>query len=104
MMTRRTIVIEGTLAFRKRRIEAARSCEAGVQIMTLPQLAGRRGRRTSDSAICKALEAGGFADLENIRGFPGMTRSVSWTLTRVWNADVRLAERDKDSARLEDSP
>ena len=31
-----------------------------------------------------------------------MTRSVAWTLTRVWNADVALADRARDSARLRD--
>lgn len=110
MTTRRTIVIEGPLAFRMRGIEAARSCEAGLQIMTLPQLAGRlaggfiRPARSEDldPAIRQALEMGGFADLENIRGLPGMTRSVAWTLTRVWNADVALAKRVNDNARLKD--
>jgi len=56
--------------------------------MALPQLAG--------------WLAGGFADLENIRGLPGMTRSVAWTLARVWNADVALADRAEESARLRD--
>ncbi len=40
-MKRRTIVVEGPLAFRMRRIVAARRAEAGIQIMTLPQLAAR---------------------------------------------------------------
>src|SRR3984893_9555708 len=93
-----------------RRIAAARRAEAGVQIMTLPQLAARlaggftRPARSQDldPAIRLALEAGGFADLESIRGLPGMMRSVAWTLTRVWNADFGLANRAHDGARLED--
>jgi hypothetical protein len=109
-MNRRTIVIEGPLAFRMRRLDAARRSESGIQIMTLPQVAARlaggfvRPPRSEDldPAIRKALEAGGFGDLENIRGLPGMTRSVAWTLTRVWNADVALADRARDSARLRD--
>lgn len=40
-MKRRTIVVEGALAFRMRRIIAARHAEADVQIMILPQLAAR---------------------------------------------------------------
>ncbi len=109
-MKRRTVIVEGPLAFRVRRIDAARRSEAGVQIMTLPQFAGRlaggfvRPARSEDldPAIRAALDAGGFADLENIRGLPGMTRSVAWTLARVWNADVALADRTEDSARLRD--
>jgi hypothetical protein len=93
-----------------KRIAAARRAEAGVQIMTLPQLAARlaggfiRPARSQDldPAIRAALEAGGFADLERIRELPGMRRSVGWTLTRVWNADFALADRAHDSARLQD--
>ena len=95
-MKRRTIVVEGPLAFRMRRIVAARRAEAGIQIMTLPQLAARlaggfvRPARSQDldPAIRTALDAGGFSDLESIRELPGMTRSVAWTLTRVWDADA----------------
>jgi hypothetical protein len=107
---RRTVVVEGPLAFRMKRIAAARRAEAGVQIVTLPQLAARlaggfiRPARSQDldPAIRAALEAGGFADLERIRELPGLTRSVAWTLTRVWNADFTLADRADDGARLRD--
>lgn len=40
-MKRCTIVVDGPLAFRMRRIMAARHAEVGVQITTLPQLAAR---------------------------------------------------------------
>jgi hypothetical protein len=104
-MNRRTIVIEGPLAFRMRRIDAARCSEAGMQIMTLPQLAARlaggfiRPARSQDldPVIRTALEAGDFADLESIRELPG-----TWTLTRVWNADLSLTDHAGDSARLRD--
>lgn len=109
-MKRRTIVVEGPLAFRMRRIVAVRRAEVGIQIMTLPQLAARlaggfvRPARSHDldPAIRTALEAGGFSDLESIRELPGMTRSVAWTLTRVWDADFSLANRADGSARLLD--
>lgn len=109
-MNRRTVIVEGPLAFRMRRIAAARHAEAGVQIMTLPQLAARlaggftRPARSEDldPAIRSALEAGGFADLESIRRLPGMTRSVAWTLTRLWNADFALADRAHESVRFQD--
>ena len=99
-MNRRTIVIEGPLAFRMRRLVATQRAEAGVQLMTLPQVAARlvggfaKPARSQDldPAIRTALAAGGFTDLENIRALPGMTRSVAWTLTRMWNADFALAD------------
>jgi hypothetical protein len=40
-MIRRTVIVEGPLALNMRRITAARDAEAGVQIMSLPQLAAR---------------------------------------------------------------
>ena len=109
-MNRRTAIVEGPLAFRMRRIAAARQEQAGVQIMTLPQLAARlaggftRPARSEDldPAIRLALEAGDFDELESIRSLPGMTRSVAWTLTRLWNADFALADCAHESARLQD--
>ena len=109
-MNCRTVIVEGPLAFRMRRIAAARQAEAGVQIMTLPQLAARIGggftrparSEDLDPAIRSALDAGGFAELESIRSLPGMTRSVAWTLTWLWSADFALAEHAHESARLQD--
>lgn len=109
-MNRRTVIVEGPLAFRMKRLVAARQGEAGVQIMTLPQLAARlaggftRPARSEDldPVIRSALEAGGFGELEGIRNLPGMTRSVAWTLTRLWNADFALADHAHESARLQD--
>lgn len=109
-MNRRTIVVEGPLAFRMRRIDAARRAEAGVQIMGLPQLAARlvggfvRPARSQDldPAIRSALKAGGFVDLESIRELPGMTRSLAWTLSRVWHADFPLVDHVSGRPRLQD--
>lgn len=108
-MNRRTVVVEGPLAFHMRRIAAAREAEAGTHIMTLPQLAARlvggftRPALSQDlfPAIRVALDAGLFADLESIRSLPGMTRAVAWTLSRVWNVDFALADRG-ENARLQD--
>src|SRR5712691_2614563 len=98
MKNRRTVVVEGPLAFRMRRLAAARGSEAGQQILTLPLLAARlaggfrRSARLQDVelAIRLALDVPGFAELEAIRELPGMTRSVAWTLSAVWDADLSL--------------
>ena len=109
-MIRRTVIVEGPLAFRMRRIDAARRGEAGLQILTLPQLAARlaggfiRPARSQDldPAIRVALEAIGFAELERVRGLPGTTRSIAWTLAKVWQADLALQDLAGRSARLAD--
>ena len=109
-MIRRTVIVEGPLAFRMRRIEAARRGEAGLQILTLPQLAARlaggfiRPARSQDldPAIRVALEGGGFAELERVRRLPGTTRSIAWTLAKVWQADLALEYLAERSARLAD--
>ena len=74
---RRTIVVEGVLAFRMRRLLAARQRDVGLEIVTLPLLAARLAggfrrpatRQDLDPAIRAALNAGGFSDLERIRPF-----------------------------------
>jgi hypothetical protein len=109
MNNRRTIVVEGPLAFQMRRIAAARRGETGVQIMTIPQMAARLAggftrpaeSRDLDPAIRDALEAGDFAELESIRRLPGMTRAVARTLAKISHADLPL-ERTDQSARLAD--
>ena len=109
-MNRRTVVVEGPLAFRMRRISAARGAEAGVQIMTLPQLAGRLAggfllpARSHDlaPAIPSALQTGGLLDLASIPSLPGMTRSAASTLIRLWNADFALGDRAHENSRLQD--
>jgi hypothetical protein len=38
-MQRRVIVVDGPLSFRMRRLEAARACTVGLEILSLPLLA-----------------------------------------------------------------
>lgn len=95
---RLTRVISGPLALKMQRLEAARQGALGVEIVTLPQLAARlAGGFTRPAtpdflqpAIRKALEAGGFAELEAVRDLPGMTRAVQRTLAAAWRADAAL--------------
>src|ERR1700737_4428993 len=107
-MKRWTVVVEGPLAFRMRRLAAARRTETGLQILTLPLLAARlaggfcRSARSQDlePAIRLALDAPGFVEMEAIRQLPGMTRSIAWTLSRVWDADLSLNDMIHESPRL----
>src|SRR5690606_31437165 len=55
-----------------------------------------------DPAIHAALAAGGFAELERVRQLPGTTRSIAWTLAKVWQADLALERLAQGGARLAD--
>jgi PD-(D/E)XK nuclease superfamily len=109
-MKRRTIVVEGPLAFRTKRVDAAQRAESGLQISTLPLLAARltggftRPVRSQDldPAIRAALDDGGFAELEGVRQLPGAARSIAWTLAKVWQVDLALERLTNRSVRLAD--
>jgi RecB family exonuclease len=93
-----------------RRAEAARANECGLQILNLPQLAARLAGGFAapvtveqlDLAIRWALEEGGFVELEGVRHLPGMTRAVSRSLRKVWDAGVRLDAGGTGAARIGD--
>jgi len=103
----RTAVVEGSLASQMRRAAAARANECGLQIMNLPQLAARlAGGFTApvtaevlDPAIRRALDEGGFVELEAVRHLPGTARAVARTLRKLWDADVDLRAKG-DGTRI----
>jgi PD-(D/E)XK nuclease superfamily len=109
-MKRRVIVVDGPLAFRMRRVEAARASVLGLEVMSLPLLAARlvggfrrfAGRDLLAPAIAEALGKGNFKDIESVRGLPGMVRAVMQTLDRVWTADLDLETLATTSPRLSD--
>ena len=97
---RRSVVIDGPLAFQMRRLAAARNGECGVQIFNLPELAAHLAggfaypapKELLEPAIQASLDEGGFEELDGVRHLPGMTRAVARSLRRAWNADVELNE------------
>lgn len=109
-MKRRVLVVDGPLAFRMRRVEAARGSVLGQEILTLPLLAARLAggfRRFADRdrlapAIAKALDQGNFRDIDGVKNLPGMIRAVMQTLDRVWTADLDLEALATKSPRLAD--
>lgn len=94
----RTAVVGGALGYQMRRAAAARANECGLQILNLPQLAARLAGgfvtpvtvEQLDLAVQRALDEGGFVELEGVRHLPGMTRAVSRTLRKLWDADFRI--------------
>jgi PD-(D/E)XK nuclease superfamily len=107
---RRVIVVDGPLAFRMRRLEAARAGHTGLEVTTLPQLAARlvggfcrvADRAVLSPAIATALNQGGFAEIETVRSLPGMVRAALQTLNRVWAADLDIEALASRSARVRD--
>ena len=106
-MSRRTVLVDGPLAYRMRRTHAARAGDVGVQILTLPSLAARLAggfRRPVepielDGAIRAALDEGGLGELQKIHDLPGMTRAVAATLRRLWSADLSALNHRARSPR-----
>lgn len=110
---RRTVVLQGPLAFRVQRLAAADRGAVGLQFSTMPLLAAPlaggflRPAHSEDleSALQTALKAGGFAEIGPLRALPGMVRAAARTLRRVWDADVDLgathSPRVADLALLE---
>ncbi len=111
MIVKRTVLVQGALAYGMRRAAAARIGENGIQIMTLPQMAARLAGGFAhlatgdvlDPAIRAALDEGEFQDIEAVPSLPGMTRAVAGTLRKVWHADLGLrAHSSADSKRVAD--
>ena len=107
---RRVIVVEGPLAFRMRRVQAARDGDLGLEILTIPQLAARLAGGFSSPAdeevlypaISRALAEEGLTDLAPVAALPGMVRAVTQTLRRIWRADFNLDAAVDQSPRFRD--
>lgn len=109
-MKRRVIVVDGPVAFRMRRLDAARAHDIGLEILTLPLLAVRLAggfssladRELLAPAIAGALAGGDFKEIEEVRSLPGMVRAVMQTLDRAWASDLDLDTLANTSSRLSD--
>lgn len=107
-MSIHTVVVDGPLALRMRRLDAAREGATGRQILTLPLLAARLagGFITPASpeilypVIRNALDAGGFEDIGKVSGLPGMPSAVLSALRSWWDAGTPMTV--PDNARLRD--
>jgi hypothetical protein len=107
-MKRRVMIVDGPLAFRMRRVDAARPGDIGLEILTLPLLAARlvggfcslADRDVLAPAIAAALDGGGFKGIGEVRNLPGMVRAVMQRLDRVWASDLDLDALATTSSRL----
>ena len=109
-VNRRVVVVEGALAFRMRRVQAARDGDFGLEVVTIPQLAARLAGGFSSPAdeevlypaISWALAEEGLTDLAPVARLPGMVRAVTQTLRRIWRADFNLDAAADRSPRFHD--
>jgi hypothetical protein len=109
-MKRHTVVVEGTLAFRMQRVEAAQMGDHGLDVATVPLLAARLAggfirpadRATLVPIVARALAEITFEELEKVKARLGMARAVLSSLERVWAADICLDDPLYLSARLSD--
>lgn len=89
-----TVLVEGQLAMRMRRLDAARAGVAGRQVLTLPQLAARlaggfivpASQELLYPAIRLALDAGGYEDIAQVCALPGMPSAALSALRDWWAA------------------
>ncbi|CAN7728754.1 PD-(D/E)XK nuclease family protein [Mesorhizobium sp. LjRoot246] len=107
-MSIHSVVVDGPLALRMQRLDAAREEATGRQILTLPLLAARlaggfiapASQEILYPAIRRALDAGGYEDIGKVSNLPGMPSAVLSALRSWWDADTPKGV--PDNARLRD--
>jgi hypothetical protein len=107
-MSIHSVVVDGPLAMRMQRLNAAGEGATGRQILTLPLLAARlaggfigpASQEILYPAIRQALEAGDYEDIGKVSGLPGMPSAVLSALRGWWDAGIVTGT--PDNARLRD--
>ena len=100
MTGRHTAVVHTKLSGHMIRVDAARSGDSGLQVMTMGQLAARLAGgflQPIDPEIFQdatriALANSSLGELEVIKRLPGMVRAVVGTFDKVWRADIDLSK------------
>ena len=107
-MSIHSVVVDGPLALRMQRLDAARQGATGRQILTLPLLAARlaggfvapASQEILYPIIRQALDAGGYEDIGKVSDLPGMPSAVLAALRAWWDAEA--PKSIPDNARLRD--
>ena len=100
MLHRRTAIVHTILAGHMSRVDAARRNEAGVQVMTMGQLAARLAGGLLQpvdldvltETVRDALPDVEMGELEPIKDLPGMPAAVTATFDKAWRAGIDLSE------------
>jgi hypothetical protein len=94
---RRTFVVYTNLSGHMIRVDAARSGNSGLQVMTVgaARLAGGFlqpiDAEILQDATRTALDSSSLGELDLIKQLPGIVRAVVGTLDKVWRADIDLS-------------
>ncbi|QOZ33222.1 PD-(D/E)XK nuclease family protein [Bradyrhizobium sp. CCBAU 53421] len=99
MQLRRTVVVHTILAGHMVRVDAARRNEAGVQVVTMGQLAARLAGgllqpvdlHVLTETVSDTLPDVEMGELEPIKELPGMPAAVTATFDKAWRAGVDLS-------------
>lgn len=94
MPHRRTVIVHTILAGHMSRVDAARRNAAGVQVMTMGQLAARLAGGLLQpvdldvltETVRDALPEVEMVELEPIKDLPGMPAAVTATFDKAWRA------------------
>ena len=108
ILGRITFVAHGRLAMREIRLEAARRCRHGVQVMTFEQMAARLAGGFLEPidadalriAVRQALPVTDLCGLDGIKDLPGMSDAACETLRKIWRSGIDLTARAGDHPRL----
>src|SRR5258708_72900 len=100
MLHRRSVIVHTIFAGHMSRVDAARRNEAGVQVMTMGQLAARLAGGLLQpvdldvltETVRDALADVEMGELEPIKDLPGMPAAVAATFDKAWRAGVDLSE------------
>ena len=103
-----TRIVNGRLAVQNQRIEAARSRNHGLQIMSFEQAAVRLaggftrpiGLDDLSVAVKAVLPDTPMGELEEIKSLPGMVSSAATTLRKIWRSGINLKDRSTNHRRL----
>lgn len=107
---RETIIVSSSMAWRSQRFQLAEEGKPGRSVMTVPQMAAHlaggflRAAEREDllRAAREALAEGGFQEIGEIAGLPGMPGAVVETISRAWRAGLDLCYRAEDHPRVGD--
>jgi hypothetical protein len=105
---RQTIVIQGRLALRRARLEAARAGRHGLQAMSVEALAARLAggllEPIDPEALRRPLQVAlaerDLGELEAIKTLPGMVEAGADSLARAWRAGISLGNRGAENPRI----
>ena len=108
IQNRITKIVHGRLAIQNQRIEAARTRNHGLQIMSFEQAAIRLaggfsspiGLDDLNNSVKEVLPEIHLGELETIKDLPGMVSSAATTLRKVWRAGINLKDRSSNHPRL----